>query len=422
MKKIKQLLIGFFFGMVIGWALGFLRLPYIEKNFSFLLGFIAALALVSFVLLVVISRNRIFLSGHIGKNGVVGDSQSPVTYRYIRIVLLAVLVLGGLVAGLNIFRQIESLKLQIQNQDRKLVEMSALVETLKKNDLEPLLSTILEDIGEELERNPGRKLRDTSIARIAALSFAFKPYKYIEADSLSEKAYSPGRGQLLQALVLMKIDTGSFARIKRSTRFDGADLRGTNLKGADLSGINLQEANMKDAELSGANLSGADLGGANLWGANLNRANLSNTDLKRADLSWAQLNEANLKYANLNGANLTNAQLRKADLDHATFQWAKSGGALFNQANLASVNFTGANFTKVNLSQANLNDADLRKINLSEADLGGVLLNKALVEEKWVEKLKEWRATGVKELMENYTVVNDTFEKDKRPIYRLKKN
>ncbi|MBK6995124.1 MAG: pentapeptide repeat-containing protein [Lewinellaceae bacterium] len=422
MKRTKHLFLGLVIGIVFGWALGFLRLPYIEKNYSFLLGFIAALALVSLVLLLWSAWNKNFLPTQIDKKSFAGDFKDAATQRHIRVMLLGILVLGGIVGGLVVFRQIESFKLQIQNQNKKLQEMSALVETVKKNDLEPLMRSILEDVGEELKRNPGRTLRDTTIARIAALSIAFKPYKYIEADSLSEKAYSLGRGQLLQALVLMNIDTGSFARIKERALFAEADLRGAGLKGSDLSGINLQKANLKDADLSGANLKGANLGEANLWGAKLNQANLSHSDLKRADLSWAQLNGATLAKTNLNGAKLTNAQLIDADLFDANFQWAQSGGALFNQANLISVNFRGTNFTKANLSRANLSYSDLRNINLSEVDLIGVRCNKVLVDEKWMEKLKQWQPIGVKELQEGYSFVNDTFDSWKIPLYRLVKN
>ncbi len=423
MKKIRHLIVGLVFGLVIGWALGFLRLPYIERNDLFLLGFIAAMALVSLVLLLFTAWNRQFLLGLMGKKTVAVDSKSTRTHTFIWIMLLGVFVLGSVLIGLSVYRQNESSKRQIQNQQKKIQEMAALVEYVKKNDLEPLMRSILDDVGEELKRNPGRTLRDTTISRIAALSLSFKPYKFIEVDSLSEKACSPGRGQLLQALVLMNIDTGSFARIKRNTLFAGADLRGAYLKGSDLSGINLQEANLKDAELSGANLSGADLSGANLWGANLGAANLSKTDLKTADLSWAQLNGATLRLANLNGANLSNAQLLRSDLSGATIRWAQSGGALFNEANLTKVSILGTNLTKVSFRQANLSDTDLRLINLSEADILGVIFDKASVDEKWPEKIEQWRPTGMKELRENYTVVNDSISTvDKRKIYHLIKN
>lgn len=419
MKGKRYLLIGFVFGLVIGWALGFLRLPHIEKNCSFLLGFITALALTSLALMLFNAWNSIFLSGLTGKKTVTGASKSTRTHTFIWIILVSVLLLGSFMSGFAVYRRIGSFKLQIHNQDKQLQEMAALAELAKKQNLEPLMRSVLDDVGEELKR--GSTLSDTTIARIADLSFFFKPYRFIDGDSLSAKAYNPERGQLLQALILMHVDTGSFARIKRKALFAGADLQGANLKGLDLSGINLHEANLKNADLAGANLSGANLGGANLWGANLNGANLGNADLKRADMSWAQLNKATLALANLNGANLTNAQLRNADLYDATVQWAQSGGAFFNEANMTSVNFLGTNLTKVNLKQANLIDTDLRRVDLSEANLLGVRLNKALVDKDWVEKLKKWQPVGIKELQENYSVVNDTFDKWKIPMYRLKK-
>lgn len=421
MKGKRYLLIGLLFGIVIGWALGFLRFPYIEKNFSFLLGFMAALAFVSLALILLTAWNKAFLPGLVGKKTITQNSKNTRTHTFIWIILGGVLVLGGVTSGFAIFRQIESFRHQIQNQDKQLHEMAALLDFVKKQDMGPLMRSVLDDVDKEIKGNPGRMLRDTTIARIAALSFASRPYKYIEDDSLSEKAYSPERGQLLKALLLMQPDTGSFARIKQKTLFAGADLRGADLKGLDLSGINLMEANLKDVDLSGADLSGANLGEANFWGANLNRANLSHADLKRADMSWAQLNQATFTQANLDGANLTNAQLTNADLQDATFQWAQSGGALFNGANLRGVDLFGTDLTKANMRQANLDDANLRYVNLGEADLIEAQLNKAVVDQNWPEKIKKWQPQGVKLLQEGYRVVNDTFDQWKVPMYRLQK-
>jgi hypothetical protein len=44
-----------------------------------------------------------------------------------------------------------------------------------------------------------------------------------------------------------------------------------------------------------------------------------------------------------------------------------------------------------------------------------------VVDENWLEQLKKWRPNGAKELQERYTVVNDTFDQWKIPMYRLKK-
>ena len=422
MKGKKQLLVGLVFGILIGWVLGFLRLPYIEKNTSFLLGFIASLIFISLLFMLLTVWNRRFLHGLLSNKEVTRDTQSTPKTILIWMVLTGVVVLGSIVSSLIIYRQNKSFKLQIQNHDSEMQKMKAVVELVQKTNQEPLMTSILEEVGEELRRNPARTLTNATINRIAALSFSFQSYQSIEQDSLSKKKYNAERGQLLQALVLMNIDTHSFTQIKLSAVFAEADLRGADLKGFDLSGINLKEAYLKDVDLSSANLKGANLSGANLWGANLNQANLSNADLQMADLRWAQLNEAILCLANLNNVSLLNAQLRKADLNHASLQFAQSGGALFNEANLTNADLIGSNFSKANLSQADLSDSDLRSINLSEANLISVRLSNAIVVENWLEKLKEWHPIGEKELSKSYIMVSGTFGKFKSPVYQLRKN
>ena len=422
MKGKKHLLVGLVFGILIGWVFGFLRLPYIEKNTSFLLGFITSLIFISLLLMILTVWNTRFLHGLLANKEGAGDAKSTHIPILIWMVLTGVVVLGSIVSSLIIYRQNKSFKLQIQNHDNEMQKMKAVVELVHQTNQEPLMSSILEEVGEELRHNPARTLTNATINRIAALSFSFQSYQSIEQDSLSKKRYSIERGKLLQALVLMNIDSGSFTQIKRRAVFAEADLRGADFKGLDLSGINLKEAQLRDADLSGANLKGANLGGANLWGANLNRANLSNADLQLADLRWAKLNEATLTLANLNGVSLLNAQLIKADLNHASFRWAQSGGAMFNEANLTNVNLQGSNFTKANLSQADLSDSDLRAIELNEANLMSVRLNNAIVVENWLERLKEWQPIGEKELSKSYIVVGGTFGKLKSPVHQLRKN
>jgi uncharacterized protein YjbI with pentapeptide repeats len=422
MKGKRHLFIGLVFGIMIGWTFGFLRFPYLEKNVSFLLGFTAALVSVSLLLMILTIWNRRFLLGLIGNKERAGDAKSMPQPTLIWMVLAGIIALGSIGSGLIAYRQNQSFKRQIQNQDRRIQEMVALVEFVQKNNQESLMSSILDEVSAELKRNPARTLSDATISRIASLSFSFKSYQSIEQDSLSKKRYSTERGQLLQALILMNMDSSSFTQIKRRAVFAEADLRGADLKGLDLSGINLKEAHLKDVDLSDANLRDANLGGANLWGANLNRANLSYADLKKADLNWARLNEATLSMANLNGANFQNAQLRKADLNHASFRFAQSGGAMFNEANLTNMDLIGNNFTKANLTQANLSDSDLRRINLSATNLVGIQLNNATVDENWLEKLKEWQPMGGKEISKNYTVAGGAFDKFKRAVHQLRKN
>jgi len=424
MKAKRNLLIGIILGAVIGWALGFLRLPYVEKNLSFWLGVITCLAFILFGLILLRVWNKhLLLMRLMGKSLTTQDSKNATrAYTLIWILISVFIVWGGMVSSFLIYRQNELFKLQTQKQNKRIHELSELVESARKSNLAFLMNDVLDNVRDELRNNPNMGVSDSSIAGIALLSNSlFTPYRYFEGDSLSEKELSPERGRLLLAFLAMKIDSGSFTKIKGSISFSGADLRGADLRGADLSKADLRKADLKNADLSEANLSEADLRGAILWGANLNLANLRRVDLRRSNLSWAQLNHADLKSANLNGAVLTNAQLRNADLSGATFQWAESDGAMLNEANLAGVSFAGTGLRRVNLSDANLTGTDLRITNLSETNLSGAELTRAIVDEKWLEKLAGWRLTGVEEIQKSYIVVNDSLDKWKKPIYRLKK-
>lgn len=420
MKATRNVLIILLAG-VIGWFLGFLRLPYVEKNLSFLMGFIACVAVVLLLPALWFTwKKHADVLRLIGRDTVQQHSKSVTrTYAIIWILVAAFIVAGGLLSSFLIHRQSTFFKAQLQQQNTKIQEQSELIESVRKGNLIFLMSNILDNVEEELKNNS--TLSDAVIARIAALSFSFKPYKYLEGDSLSAKEWSPERGQLLMALILMKMDSGSFSRIKQSTPFAGADLRGANLKNADLSGANLNAVNLKETDLSDADLSRAGLKDANLWAANLNNANLSGADLKRSDLRYAELNGADLTFTNMDGAQLSGAQLMKADAREASIQYANLDGALLNEANLRGVHLLGTAMSKVNLTSADLTSTDLRMINLNEGSLLGTKLNKASVDSNWMNKISEWRLDGVKEIQKNYSVVRDSMDQWKNPVYRLRK-
>lgn len=401
MKGKRFLLVGLVLGMILGWALGFLRFPYLTPDGSFALGALSACALLALVWLVF--RGRL---------------PHP-THQRFRVWVTGTILLCGGILGVALYQQFEQLRTALHERDQKIQKMTELMEFGQKTNPEPLLRSVLEDIGKELKNRPGRTLSDTIITRIAALSFAFSSAPFIEHDTLSTRKNNPGRGQLLQALLLLNIHPGSFAKIKQQTIFDEADLRHADLKGLDLSGIRLSGAQMEQTNLTGANLQNAHLEGANLWGALLNEANLNQINLKKANLQWAQLNKADLSRANLTGANLQQAQLRNTDAHAAVVQWAQANGALFNEANLSGVDFVGTQFTQTNLSRADMTHTDLRKTAFSEADLIEVRFNKAVVDKNWMENLNKWQPTGAQALLNKYTVANDTANKFGVPLYRL---
>lgn len=409
MKGKRILVFGIFLGTVFGWTLGFLRLPYIEKNYSFLMGFISCLALVAIggILLYAWNKNAI-LWRMIGKGQ--AEENPKKNYALLWLLISAFILLGGSLSSWLIFKQNEFFKIQTQRQNEKIAEQSTMMETTRKSNLIVLMNNLYDDIKDELKNQPERTLSDETIARIVALNFSFKPYRSIEGDSLSEKKLSPERGQLLLLLATLKMDTSSFNEIKRQTSFFRADLEGANLKGADLSGVDLREANLEDAILSEANLSQADLRHAYLVRSNLKKANLNKGNLESANMKWADLSGANLKEANLNVVDLTSARLTRADLRKATMTYSELSGAFLNEAKLGGSEIRGNNFANANLSGAVLNNAVMRVTNLSNAILndanleGADLTGSVVEEENWLEKLENWQIKGAQQIQEKYDI------------------
>ncbi|MBX7141219.1 MAG: pentapeptide repeat-containing protein [Chitinophagales bacterium] len=424
MKAIRIFLTGVLLGAVCGWALGFLRFPYVEKNLSFLLGFVTCIAVVllGMILLFIWNRNKQFIR-LIGKDTSGQNAISPIrTYSVIWIAVSVFVLMGGLISGLLIYRQNELIETQSLNQNRITKEQNELMESLRRSNLDILLRKITDRVDEELKNNPARTLNDNTIASIvAAFNYSFAPYRSLDGDSLSARKLSPEKGQLLLALCERKIDSASFDQVKRRASFSGADLRKMDFSGVNFDGADLKGADLKDADLNGASLIGADLRDANLWGVKLNKAKLTKADARRADLRWAQLNEAWMDTANLDGADLSNAQLRKANLRKAKFRTAKLNGALLNEANMEGGDIVDASLQKANLTKTNLTNADFTRTNFMEAIMTDAELVNAVVEKDWFEKLDGWQIAVAKEIQKKYKIVHFENMAD-LPRYHLERN
>ncbi len=347
--------------------------------------------------------------------------------------ILFALFFGGLVSGILLFKQQQFHESQKLVLEKVLQQQVVLEESIKKGRLAVLMNNVLDKVDEELERNSDRKLTEETIARIAALSYSFEPYNYKEGDSLTTKKYSPERGQLLLALVNMKMDSSSFRKIKLKTSFSGAALSGANLEGFDLSRIDLKGANLREADLRGINLSEADLMEANLWGANMRAANLKGASLRRANMAWVNLKDGVIRDAVMTGMDMTSAKLggldfrgvdlRVSDLSYSFLNGAnltevKMEGAFFRKANLTAADFSNASVRNTDLKLAVLKDAnfsgadlsgsDLSQANLSQANFTGVELYKVTFEEKkWFDVLQKWQVKGVENLGEKYEISKD---------------
>jgi len=411
MKAIRNLLIGVILGAVIGWVLGFLRFPYIEKNLSFLLGFLASLAFVSFVLILLfVWKKNSLLVRWISKDPAVQNSNNARrTYAVIWILVSVFIVFGGLISSFLIYRQNQLFEIQTQRQDKRIQEQSELIESIRNGALLNVMNNIVDQMNDELNHNPKRILSDETIARIAALSYSFTPYYYVKGDSIASKKLSPERGELLLIICGMNIDSTSLDKIMEQSVFASALLRKADLQNAFLKGANLQGAELREANLEGVNLSGADLRSADLWGVNLKHASLISANLQSADLSWSDLNGASLSGANLNKTVAKSAQLRKTDLHLATLHRTNLSGSFLNEANLQgadmlSVIMIRTNLSNADLTRANLTTAALNESNLTDANLNGVIVS----QRAWLTLLNDWRVLGATKISNRYQLIADT--------------
>lgn len=279
--------------------------------------------------------------------------------------------------------KIERQNILINTQNTRIDQQTNLIEADRRSSLIFLMSNIMDKVDEEIReqkmylREKGVaedqidmmqfRLSQSLIGRIAALSQAFKPYLYLQNDTLTSKPLSPERGQLLMAITKSNLDTSTLRSVYSNTTFEKADMSRANLTGANLRGANLGEASLAGADLNNADMSGANLIEADLRRTNLERANLSNAKLTEANLGNTKMAKANLSGANLFGAKLFDSDLSEADLS----------GSILNFANLVLANLSNSKLIKADLSFANLGDAGLPGANLTEADLSGADLSNA---------------------------------------------
>ncbi|MCC6410853.1 MAG: pentapeptide repeat-containing protein [Saprospiraceae bacterium] len=245
--------------------------------------------------------------------------------------------IGGLTGTLLLMNQ----NALLQSQNDMISRQMQLEEANRRSALIVFLSNIIDkmerEIGEqqkglseEARNKKEYKLSESLIRQIATLSRSFKPYKFLEGDSLIKKPISPERGQLLINLMSLPLDSTTLQKIFKRGSFESADLRN----------VVFIEANLTGADLRSADLRGSDLSYANLSMALLSDAVLTDTDLRRANLQWS-----NLTGADFEGADLSRADLSKAIAINTHWKGADVSRANFEDANLSKAIFHQSNFT-----------------------------------------------------------------------------
>lgn len=225
--------------------------------------------------------------------------------------------LGGITGTMLLMNQNKLL----ENQNNLIKRQLSLEEASRRSALVVLMSNILDKVDREIEN----QLRDTLrhqwdkftispslIGQIAALSHSFKPYYFMDGDTLIPRALSPERGQLLITLTSIPLNDLTLLEIYSSSNFKEADLQGAILEGANLVGANLEGANFEGANLKNVVFCSKrfNFGGLKLQeemesnGGNVRVAQMKLRKLIIENIKMAKLKDANLKGADLKGSNL----------------------------------------------------------------------------------------------------------------------
>ena len=234
----------------------------------------------------------------------------------------------------------------VDTQNYRLNLQNNLIEAERRSSLVFLMSNVLDKVDDEI-REQRKEVQDSLgnvpdsikfslstplVGRIVALSRAFKPYRLLEADTLSGQLVSPERGQLFIALMENRLDSATQNTLVTKGEFTFALVEELDLERANFSEAFFDEANLRHSNCTRANLRKANFGETDLYGAifvrtNLQEAWLLSSDLRTAKFTFADLRGADLRLADLSFANLQGSDLRGSKLQGAKLDGAKLDGA-----------------------------------------------------------------------------------------------
>lgn len=312
--------------------------------------------------------------------------------------------------------KIEKQTTLLEKQNEKIDNQMQLEESSRRGNLIVMMSNIMDKVDEELKtdwRKDGvRNLSSELVGRIAALSHSFKPYRFLQDTTLTDKPYSPERGQLLVALVNMDLDNLTYNEIYSKSNFRHSLLSQSNLKKAYLDNIDLRSSSLVDADLKGASLKRANLSDADMTGIGLNNVNGSNAILERANLTKSKLQESVFIRAKFNGA-----IMKETFCFFTDFSFSKFKNVDLEKSNLLGSYFNNVSFYEVNFESTSLDETDFNKCviynsNFLKANLSGAGINGMIVNKYWLRDLSKMEIPKYTEIRKCYWVEKVIHEED----------
>jgi len=395
--------------MLLGWVLGYMKMPYIDRNDAFWIGVVGCLGLIGFMI-------SIFRIWKVNKdtNTVETEHSSLIKSLTNPNFLVSIIIIALICACLFSYNHNRQINEELKQTQAALEDLKSNTNTEQQRINISLLSDLINDLDSNQNYIHDTPTMNHMVERIVSLSSSFKINRVWDFANKVNVNLSEERGLLLLALLKTKMDSTFFNKIKANVSFYGADLRNADLHGLDLSGIDLKYANLEFANLQGVNLNDANLNGANLMGVNLNKATLIGVNLISAKLNWAKVNEVNLNHANLDGSDFSNALVQNSNLENASIIKAILCYAIFKESNLNACLLVGSN-----MSNANFSNAILTNSHIDETNLGNTILDNILIQENWLKKLKENNNSGVNTILEKYYMIRARIYIQDSNIYKL---
>lgn len=201
-------------------------------------------------------------------------------------------------------------------QNNRIDQQTNLQEAERRSAIVYLFNNVLDKIDEELkEKDLNGKERSLSaelIARIASLTQALKPYKYLDNDQIISRAVSPEKGQLLSALLNSNLSRDTYKEIFRKSNFryselEHADLRNIFLDSVDLSQSVFFNCNFSNSEFNNVRLQNAILTFSSFKNSKINRSDFSKSNMAAINGQNTEFQNCTLNSVNLAGSNLTGA-------------------------------------------------------------------------------------------------------------------
>ena len=397
LKNWRVILLLLFSGL-IGWFIGYFKFPDILDNREFLSGVFLSFSFICLgFLLLQLSKKK-------SSSGINTSSKSFMTLTISTVMLFLSIVIYGWVSGEN---NILTERIEAQSQIIEEMNGQSFAEEIATANAQ--IPTILETIKQDSDSNNSFYLSSQAISSLARLNQSLHPRKKYNKETDSLEMYSQERGQLLNNLIHMNLDSNIWAQIKKRVSFEYAYLANSDLSEADLSDINLSNAILSNCNLSGANFHHANLHRADFGKSELIKTCFNAANLTRANMNWTNAVSAEFVGAVLDGSDLRNMNGIDCDLSHASVQWADLQYIQLNRAVCSSADFKGSNLSHSNFAESQLNHANLVRTNISLTNMDKANLNGTLVKgNDWLELGTMVDVSGMSQIKENYTLVADS--------------